>query len=131
MHELVLNTSVLYSKYERLYIIYDEFIVNRNLACNINLNVVSYNVVSCLHLYEPLRYEYRRRISASILHHWNGVNMFNDSNNTSYFNMQLYTDASYTIRYGCDYQEKLVSSTWPQEVPTLNDKSLSMVYLEI
>ena len=57
--------------------------------------------------------------------------MFYDCNYTSNFDMQLYTDASSTLGYGGYYQGKWFCSTWPKELPSLNDKSLSMAFLDL
>ena len=86
-----------------------------------------------LHFYVNLRKEARVDLEfwLRFLHNWNGINMFYDCNYTSNFDMQLYTDASSTIRYGGYYQGKWFCSTWPKELPSLNDKSLSMAFLEL
>ena len=44
--------------------------------------------------------------------------------------MQLYTDASSTIGFGGFYHGKWFCSPWPDELPSLNDKNLSMAFLE-
>jgi hypothetical protein len=54
---------------------------------------------------------------------WTGVNMFYDSNSASNCDMQLYTDASSTIGFGGLYQGKWFCSPWPDELPSLNDKT--------
>ncbi|VDH96767.1 Hypothetical predicted protein [Mytilus galloprovincialis] len=86
-----------------------------------------------LHFYVNLRKEARVDLEfwLRFLHNWNGINMFYDCNYTSNFDMQLYTDASSTIGYGGYYQGKWFCSTWPKELPSLNDKSLSMAFLEL
>ncbi|CAG2244443.1 unnamed protein product [Mytilus edulis] len=86
-----------------------------------------------LHFYVNLRKESRVDLEfwLRFLHNWNGINMFYDCNYTSNFDMQLYTDASSTIGYGGYYQGKWFCSTWPKELPSLNDKSLSMAFLEL
>ncbi|CAG2215071.1 unnamed protein product [Mytilus edulis] len=86
-----------------------------------------------LHFYVNLRKECRVDLEfwLRFLHNWNGINMFYDCNYTSNFDMQLYTDASSTIGYGGYYQGKWFCSTWPKELPSLNDKSLSMAFLEL
>ena len=62
---------------------------------------------------------------------WTGVNMFYDSNYASNCDMQLYTDASSTIGFGGLYQGKWFCSPRPDELPSLNDKNLSMAVLEL
>lgn len=62
---------------------------------------------------------------------WNGVNMFYDTYYISNFDMQLFTDASSTLGFGGFYQGKWFSSAWPEELPLLNDKTLSMAFLEL
>lgn len=57
--------------------------------------------------------------------------MFYDSNYASNCDMQLYTDASSTIYFGGFYQGKLFCSPWPDELPSFNDKSVSMAFLEL
>ena len=57
--------------------------------------------------------------------------MFYEIDFTSNFDMQLYTDASSTIGFGGFYQGKWFCSRWPEDVPSLNDKTLSMAFLEL
>lgn len=57
--------------------------------------------------------------------------MFYDSNYTSNCDMQLYTDASSTIGFGGFYQRKWFCSPWPDELPSINNKNLSMAFLEL
>ena len=63
--------------------------------------------------------------------YWTGVNMFYDSNYASNCDMQLYTDASSTIGFGGLYQGKWFCLPWPDELPSSNDKNLSMAVLEL
>lgn len=86
-----------------------------------------------LHYYVNLRRQERVDLEfwLRFLHSWNGVNMFYDSNYTSNFDMQLFTDASSTVGFGGYFNGKWFSSEWPVELPLLNDKTLSMAFLEL
>ena len=86
-----------------------------------------------LHFYVNLRKECRVDLQfwLKFLHSWNGINMFYDSSYTSNIDMHLYTDASSTVGFGGYYQNKWFCSAWPKELPTLNNKSLSMAFLEL
>ncbi|XP_076089881.1 uncharacterized protein LOC143061586 [Mytilus galloprovincialis] len=62
---------------------------------------------------------------------WNGINMFYESHLTSAADMHLFTDASSTIGFGGFYQGKWFCDTWPKDLPTISDKSLSIAFLEL
>ena len=57
--------------------------------------------------------------------------MFYDNSYTSNFNMELYTGASSTKGYGGYFQETWFSSSWPNDIPSPKDNSLSMAFLEL
>ncbi|CAG2237187.1 unnamed protein product [Mytilus edulis] len=62
---------------------------------------------------------------------WNGINMFYESHLTSAADMHLFTDASSTIGFGGFYQGKWFCDTWPTDLPTISDKTLSIAFLEL
>ena len=86
-----------------------------------------------LHFYVQLRKQCRVDLEwwLRFLSSWNGVHMFYEIDFTSNFDTQLYTDASSTIGFGGFYNWKWFCSRWSEDLPSLNDKTLPMTFLEL
>ena len=89
--------------------------------------------VSELHHFVHLNKECRIDLEfwLRFLKNWNGINMFYSAFFISNFDMELFTDASSTLRFGGFFREKWFYSSWPSELNNLTEGHLSMAFLEL
>ena len=64
------------------------------------------------------------------LQQWNGISFFYDTDITYSADMELYTDAS-GIGYGGIFKQQWFSEYWPNEMPKLGEKDMSIAYMEL
>ncbi|XP_021350843.1 uncharacterized protein LOC110448746 [Mizuhopecten yessoensis] len=67
----------------------------------------------------------------SFLQTWNGISFFHDDNLTDSADSELFTDASGTHGYGGYFQGKWFAEPWPNTMPKLCDKDMSIAYMEL
>lgn len=67
-----------------------------------------------------------------LLHHWNGVSLFLESETTSADALELYTDASGSLGFGGYFRGQWFYGAWPEElVNNLSTDNLSIAFKEL
>jgi hypothetical protein len=65
------------------------------------------------------------------LEQWNGISFFYDIERTPANSMQLYTDASSTLGFGGFFNGHWFCDRWPDDLPSEQDKDISMALREL
>ena len=89
--------------------------------------------VSELYHYVHLNSECRQDLHMwmEFLSKWNRISLFYESNFTTSFDIQLYTDAASTAGFSVVYKTHWVSEKWQVVMPSIPDNLASMAFMEL